>query len=153
MWRNGFCTLIRIWRQRPGKCWISINQKGISGEGWRRGRSICISMDKNNRRQESGHPAQGYVSDEFLYGFLYFEDKSDRISCRSSHLHQCRQRTRGVRTEEHRMNQSLKLSIQKIYPNLRRSEKKVADYLLSHTGAYRNLTLEDRKSTRLNSSH
>ena len=40
------------------------------------------------------------------------------------------------------MNQSLKLSIQKIYPDLRRSEKKVADYLLSHTGAYRNLTLD-----------
>ncbi len=40
------------------------------------------------------------------------------------------------------MNQSLKLSIQKIYPDLRRSEKKVADYLLSHTGSYRNLTLD-----------
>ena len=40
------------------------------------------------------------------------------------------------------MNQSLKLSIQKIYPDLCRSEKKVADYLLSHTGSYRNLTLD-----------
>ena len=39
------------------------------------------------------------------------------------------------------MNQSLKLSIQKIYSDLRRSEKKVADYLLSHTGSYQNLTL------------
>ena len=40
------------------------------------------------------------------------------------------------------MNQTLKLSIQKIYPNLRRSEKKVADYLLSYTGSYRCLTLD-----------
>ncbi len=40
------------------------------------------------------------------------------------------------------MNSKLKQSIQEIYTDLRRSEKKVADYLLSYTGSCRELTLD-----------
>lgn len=40
------------------------------------------------------------------------------------------------------MNSKLKQSIQEIYTDLRRSEKKVADYLLSYNGSCRELTLD-----------
>jgi DNA-binding MurR/RpiR family transcriptional regulator len=40
------------------------------------------------------------------------------------------------------MDKQLEFSIQKVYANLRKSEKKTADYLLKYAGSYRELTLE-----------